>query len=229
VPGTENISFEKSSLEWDGRKIGIVTGVPSTFSDGICVVIAHGAGGPMYSPFITYFHAELAKRGFLTVKFNFPYMEARRRIPDRKEVLEDSFKRVVEHVRTGPHKPSRVFLGGKSMGGRIASQASAAGLQSDGLFFLGYPLHPPGMPQKLRDSHLYLVKVPMLFISGTRDQFARKDLLENVLQKLGSRARIQWVEGGNHSLDPGKGKAVLGETYASTTSLLSGWFREYSR
>jgi uncharacterized protein len=229
VPGTENISFEKSSLEWDGRRIGIVTGVPSTFSDGICVVIAHGAGGPMYSPFITYFHTELAKRGFLTVKFNFPYMEARRRIPDRKEVLEDSFKRVVEQVRTGPHKPASVFLGGKSMGGRIASQAAAAGLESDGLFFLGYPLHAPGMLQKLRDSHLYLAKVPMLFISGTKDQFARKDLLEDVVRKLGSRARIQWVEGGNHSLDPGKGKAVLAETYASTISILADWFREPSK
>jgi predicted alpha/beta-hydrolase family hydrolase len=223
------VSFEKGSVEWDGRKITILTGVPSTFSNGACVVIAHGAGGPMYSPFITYFHTELAKRGFLTVKFNFPYMEARKRIPDRKEVLEDSFRRVIEQVRTGPHKPTNIFLGGKSMGGRIASQAVAAGLESDGLFFLGYPLHPPGMPQKLRDSHLYLVKVPMLFVSGTKDQFAGKDLLEGVVKKLGSRARIHWIEGGNHSLDPGKGKAVLGETYVSIVSLLSDWFREHSK
>ena len=229
MPEQVNVSFEKTSLEWDGRKISIVTGFPSTFSNGTCVVIAHGAGGPMYSPFITYFHAELAKRGFLTVKFNFPYMEARRRIPDRKEVLEDSFRRVIEQIRTGSHKPSKVFLGGKSMGGRIASQAVAAGLESDGLFFLGYPLHPPGMPQKLRDSHLYLIKVPMLFVSGTKDQFAGKGLLEEVVRKLGTRARIRWIEGGNHSLDPRKGKAVLAETYTSTISLLSDWFEEHSK
>lgn len=229
MPKSDNVSFEKGGLEWDGRKVSIVTGVPPTFSSGICVVIAHGAGGPMYSPFISYFHTELAKRGFLTVKFNFPYMEARKRIPDRKEVLEDSFRRVIEQVRTGPYKPTSIFLGGKSMGGRIASQAVAAGLESNGLFFLGYPLHPPGMPQKLRDSHLYQVKVPMLFVSGTRDQFAGKDLLENVVQKLGSKARIHWIEGGNHSLDPGKGKAVLSETYVSTISLLSDWFNENSK
>src|SRR3989442_732285 len=129
----------------------------------------------MYSPFITYFHTELARRGFLTVKFNFPYMEARKRIPDRKEVLEDSFRRVVEQVRTGPHKPTSIFLGGKSMGGRIASQGVAGGLESDGLFFLGYPLHPPGMPAKLRDRHLYQGKGPVLFFSWTRGPFSRKD------------------------------------------------------
>jgi uncharacterized protein len=223
------VTFEKSIVEWDGRKITVVTGVPSTFSNGACVVIAHGAGGPMYSPFITYFHTELAKRGFLTVKFNFPYMEARKRIPDRREVLEDSFRRVTEQVRTSAHKPTSIFLGGKSMGGRIASQAVAAGLESDGLFFLGYPLHPPGMPQKLRDSHLYLVRVPMLFVSGTKDQFAGKDLLEGVVRKLGSRARIHWIEGANHSLDPGKGKSALGETYLLTVTLLSDWFREHSK
>src|SRR3989442_15669894 len=99
-------------------------------------------------------------------------MEARKRIPDRKEVLEDSFRRVVEQVRTGPHKPTSIFLGGKSMGGRIASQAVGGGLESDGLFFLGYPLHPPGMPAKLRGSHFYPVKVPVLFVSGTKAQVA---------------------------------------------------------
>src|SRR5437879_12333978 len=143
----------------------------------------------MYSPFITYFHTELARRGFLTIKFNFPYMEDRKRIPDRKSVLEDSFRRVVEQVRTGPHKPTSIFLGGKSMGGRIASQAVAGGLESDGLFFLGYPLHPPGMPAKLRDSHLYQVKVPMLFVSGTRDQFGRTHLLDEGVNKSGAGSR----------------------------------------
>src|SRR3989441_9785753 len=160
LPGSDTVSFEKSSLEWDGRKISVVTGLPSTFSSRACVVIAHGAGGPMYSSFITYFHTELARRGFLTVKFNFPYMEARKRIPDRKEVLEDSFRRVVEQVRTGPHKPTSIFLGGKSIGGRIASQAAAGGVERDGLFFFGYSLHPPRMPPELSGNHLFQVKGP---------------------------------------------------------------------
>src|SRR5256886_12012823 len=135
LPGSDTVSFEKSSLEWDGRKISIVTGLPSTFSSGACVVVAHGAGGPMYSPFITYFHTELARRGFLTVKFNFPYMEARKRIPDRKEVLEDSFRRVVEQVRASPHKPTSIFLGGESIGGRFALSACARGRMGERPFF----------------------------------------------------------------------------------------------
>ncbi|HZD13396.1 MAG TPA: alpha/beta family hydrolase, partial [Candidatus Binatus sp.] len=98
--------------------MSLVYGMPSRAGhNGVCVVIAHGAGGPMYSPFITYFHSELARRGFLSVKFNFPYMEARRRVPDRRDVLEDSYRRVVEHVRIGPYSPSKFFVGGKSMGG----------------------------------------------------------------------------------------------------------------
>ncbi len=180
----------------------------------------------MYSPFITYFHAELAKRGFLTVKFNFPYMEARRRIPDRADTLEGCYAKIVERVRTGPHVPKHIFLGGKSMGGRIASQAVSKGLEADGLFFLGYPLHPPGKPQKLRDAHLYELKTPMLFISGTKDQFAGKDLLEGVVTKLGDKATLHWVQGGNHSLDPGKGKTVKDETYNGLVDLLQNWFND---
>src|SRR3989454_8378799 len=187
-----SVQQEKARVKLEiGGEMSLAYGVPSLLSNSpTCMVLAHGAGGPMYSPFITYFHAELAKRGFLTVKFNFPYMEARKRIPDRKEVLEDSFRRVVEQVRTGPHKPTSIFLGGESMGGRIGSPAVAGGVESDGLFFLGYPLHPPGMPAKLRDSHLYQGKGPMLFVSWTRDQFAGKDLLDEVVQKIGSGARI---------------------------------------
>ncbi len=180
----------------------------------------------MYSPFITYFHAQLAERGFLTVKFNFPYMEARRRIPDRADTLEDCYSRVVERVRTSPHSPKHFFLGGKSMGGRIASQAVSKGLKSDGLFFLGYPLHPPGKPQQLRDQHLYRISTPMIFISGTKDQFASKELLEEVVAKLGDTATLHWVEGGNHSLDPGKGKTVKDATYIGLVELLQDWFNK---
>ena len=223
------VSFEKSKIEWDGRTVSLVYGVPSNeASRGDCVVIAPGAGGPMYSPFVTYFHAELAKRGFLTVKFNFPYMEARRRFPDRKDVLEDSYRRVVEHVRSGPYGSSRFFLGGKSMGGRIASQAVAEGLAADGLFFLGYPLHPPGRPAQLRDSHLYKINAPMIFVSGTRDQFAGRDLLAGVVEKLGAKATIHWIENGDHSFNVGNGKEELNRTYLAVLALLSDWFRDKS-
>src|SRR2546428_11721931 len=104
-------------------------------------------------------------------------MEARKRISDRKEILEGSFRRVIEQVRTGPHKPTSIFLGGKSMGGRIASQAVAGGVERGGLFFFSYPLYPPRMPAKLSDSHIFPVKGPLLIVSGARDPFARKHLL----------------------------------------------------
>ncbi len=154
----------------------------------------------MHSPFIRYFHTELARRGYVTVKFNFPYMEARRRVPDRNDVLESSFRAVLEAVRDGEHQTDRVLIGGKSMGGRIASQVVAKDdARVNGLFFLGYPLHPPGHTDQLRDTHLYGITKPMLFLSGTRDAFARKDLLEKVVAKIDSKAQLRWIENGDHS------------------------------
>ena len=183
-----------------GGETSIVYGLPSKFRDpSTCLIIAHGAGGPMHTPFIRYFHTELAKQGFLTVKFNFPYMEARRRVPDRREILEGSYRTVVEQAKNGMHKPDRMLIGGKSMGGRIASQIAANGEDVNGLFFLGYPLHPIGKPDQLRDEHLYQIKKPMLFVSGTRDNFARRDLLEMVVSKIGSNAQIHWIQNGDHS------------------------------
>ncbi len=191
-----------------GGETSIVYALPDKMRDpSTCLIIAHGAGGPMHSPFIRYFHTELAKQGFITVKFNFPYMEARRKVPDRTEVLEGSYKATIEQARNSTHKASRIFVGGKSMGGRIASQVVAAnGADIDGLFFLGYPLHPPGRTEQLRDQHLYKIKKPMLFLSGTRDSFARKDLLEKVVDRIGPNAQLHWIEGGDHSFKtPGTG------------------------
>jgi hypothetical protein len=154
----------------------------------------------MHSPFIRYFHTELAKNGFITLRFNFPYMEARRKAPDRRDVLEESYRTIIQQARNNNPKPKRLFIGGKSMGGRIASQVAASDeIEVDGLFFLGYPLHPPGKTDQLRDEHLYKIKRPMLFISGTRDSFARKDLLEKVVGKIGPNAQIHWIENGDHS------------------------------
>jgi predicted alpha/beta-hydrolase family hydrolase len=182
----------------------------------------------MYSPFITFFHKGLAERGYLTVKFNFPYMEARRKVPDKKEILETSYRQIIQEVRASPYHPKRMFVGGKSMGGRIASQVVADGETVDGLFFLGYPLHRPGRPEMLRDEHLYLIKKPMLFLSGTKDQFAKKELLDDVVSKLGDRAEIHWVEGGDHSLNTGQGKEALAKTYAEAIETLDSWVRAHS-
>jgi len=172
---------------------------PQPSDTGTAIILAHGAGQGMQSPFMTYFHSELAKRGFLSVKFNFDYMDAKRRVPDPQPKLQSRYRSVVESVMTEV-KPQRLIIGGKSMGGRVASYIAGDTLGVSGLVFLGYPLHPPGKTDQLRDQHLYALKLPMLFISGTKDTFARRDLLENVVQKIGSNAKLVWVQGGDHSL-----------------------------
>ena len=204
--------------------MSLVYGIPeSPLEPSSCMVIAHGAGGPMYSPFITHFHSELARNGILTVKFNFPYMEAKKKIPDRMDVLKKSYARILENIRSRPNFPKRTLIGGKSMGGRVASMLAADGADVDGPFFLGYPLHSPGNFGALRDEHLYGIGKPMLFISGTRDTFARKDLLEKVLAKIGNNARVQWVEGGDHSFKGQGGREELAKTYGSVLARLEEW------
>ncbi len=179
----------------------------------------------MHTPFIRYFHTELAKQGYLTVRFNFPYMEARRRVPDRREILEESYRTIVDRVRNGGQKPSRVFIGGKSMGGRIASQVAANGVDVDGLFFLGYPLHPIGKTDQLRDEHLYRIRKPMLFVSGTRDGFARRDLLENVVTKIGPNATIHWIQDGDHSFKTSDAKTGSTDTLQEALESLVNWLQ----
>ncbi len=228
---------KNDSLKTEEAKVKLASGQemslvycsnPGTESQRTCLVIAHGAGGPMYSPFIRYFHTELAKRGFLTVKFNFPYMEARRKIPDRRQVLEESYRTIIEKVRSSKYEPSSLFIGGKSMGGRIASQIAADGVDIDGLFFLGYPLHPPGKTDSLRDEHLYRIKEPMLFLSGTRDSFARKDLLETVVSRIGPNAQVHWIQDGDHSFKTPEEKAGASRAYQEALGVLVDWVEAHN-
>ena len=148
---------------------------------------------------MTYFHKELANHGLLSVQFNFEYIEAKRRVPDPQPKLQARYRTIVREI-ADRYKPERLIIGGKSMGGRVASYIAAATPEVSALIFLGYPLHPPGKPDQLRDQHLYALKKPMLFISGTRDTFAERELLERVVRKIGENATLVWVEGGDHSL-----------------------------
>ncbi len=207
-----------------GAETSLVYCSPSdTNDDPTGLIIAHGAGGPMHSPFIRYFHTELAKQGFLTVKFNFLYMEARKKVPDKRQILEETYRTIVEQVRSSKFKPSSLFIGGKSMGGRIASQIVAEGVDVDGLFFLGYPLHPVGRIDRLRDEHLFRIKKPMLFLSGTRDPFAKRELLESAVSKIGSNAQIHWMENGDHSFKTPGEKGGVGKLCLEALEVLVGW------
>lgn len=184
------------------------------------VILAHGAGNGMDAPFLRAFQSGLAERGFLAVLFNFSYMEAGRRLPDPRPRLEACYQAVADFVRA--RFPSRkLIVGGKSMGGRIASHLVAGGYPADALLFLGYPLHPPGKPEQLRDQHLYGIPRPMLFLSGTRDSFATPDLLASVVARIGPHATLHWIPGADHSLKV-RGRPQ-NEVYAEALDVITGW------
>lgn len=166
------------------------------------LILAHGAGAGQHSPFIVQYAERLASRGLSIVTFNFPYTEQRRRIPDRRPVLEACYRAVVAAVRaTVATSETRLFIGGKSMGGRIATQVAAADpdLQVAGLVVLGYPLHPPGRPQQLRDAHLTDIRRPMLVVQGSRDAFGTPAELAPILERMTPRPELHVVAGGDHS------------------------------
>jgi uncharacterized protein len=160
-----------------------------------CLVVAHGAGGNMNNRFLIAFADRLADLGVGAVRFNFPFSEAGRRSPDPAARAEACYRAVAEQV--GTHT-KRLFIGGKSFGGRMASHIAADGFSAGGLVFLGYPLHPPGKTERLRDEHLSRIKVPMLFFQGTRDAFARLDLIEATVARL-PRAVLRVIDGADHS------------------------------
>jgi hypothetical protein len=163
----------------------------------VWLALAHGAGGDRRTPLLVRFAEALAASGRRVLLYNFPYSERGRKRPDVPMVLEATVGCVAAAARGGGAR--RLVLGGKSMGGRIASQAVAQGLDCDGLVFLGYPLHPPGRPDELRDAHLPRVVPPMLFLQGSRDAFARWDLIQAVTEGLGARARLVRFEHADHS------------------------------
>jgi uncharacterized protein len=161
------------------------------------VLLAPGAGANMHSDFLSFVADGLASEGVRVCRFNFVYSELGRKAPDRQPILENTYRAVAEHARKG--WGGRLILGGKSMGGRIASHVVAEGYEVDGLIFFGYPMHPPGRPEKLRDEHLYQVKPPMLFIEGTRDPFCPLKTLERVRKKFPGHSEVAVIEDGDHS------------------------------
>lgn len=169
---------------------------------GAALIVGHGAGAGQQSSFIVSFARALAGLGADVVTFNFLYTEQRRPLPDRAPLLEACYRAVVEAVRERVESAgTALFIGGKSMGGRIATQVAAAdpGAPIAGLVLLGYPLHPPGRPERRRDAHLPAVKRPMLFVQGSRDAFGTPDELESILASLVPPPTLHVVEGGDHS------------------------------
>jgi hypothetical protein len=199
--------------------LGKVSGLAAGPKGGPVVVVAHGAGGNMENPVLEGFANGLATSEVGSLRFNFAYTEAGKKAPDREPALRQVWSAAFQRAK---ELGDPVWVSGKSLGGRIASMMVADGqLDASGLVLIGYPLHPPGKPERIRDAHLYDIEVPMLFLQGTSDPFASWDLFKGVLKKLGKRATLHEVEGGDHSFrvrgakrdDLGTGRA-LGEVAA---------------
>jgi len=187
------------------------------------LVVGHGAGAGQNSPFMVRTAEVLAGRGIATATFDFPYMTARKSVPDRPPVLEQAWRDAI--AQAGAELGGLpLFIGGKSMGGRISSQVAAQGVEGvSGLVFLGYPLHPPGRPEQRRDAHLPAIKEPMLFVQGTRDAFGTADEIRQLLPKL-QDATLHEVSGGDHSFKvSGKGAPKADAVLNTILDVVAGW------
>lgn len=195
------------------------------------IILGHGAGANQLSPFMKLFATSLAERGFDAVTFNFIYKELGRGAPDPKAKLERCYLAVIDAlVANKKLKGNRLVIGGKSMGGRIASQVAAQREAVSALIFLGYPLHPPGNPEKSRDEHLPEVKAPMLFVQGARDPFGSPEELRAVIKKHHLNATLHLIEGGDHSFKVPKSAGITQpELYESILDTIANWLDREKR
>jgi len=196
---------------------------------GVTLVLGHGAGADQLSGFMVMTAAGLTARGCDVLTFNFAYKEQGRGIPDPKARLESCYQAVIKTARTHRRvKKNWLVIGGKSMGGRIASQVAA--VASDGiagLVFLGYPLHPPGRPDKMRDAHLKDIQAPMLFVQGARDAFGTAEEIRAVIKRLRLPASVYAIDGGDHSFKVPRSVGVPQPTiYEMIMDKVVEWTRE---
>jgi len=220
----------------------LVYAAPKKVRVGVTLILGHGAGAGQLHPFMRLFASGLAERGIDVMTFNFVYMEQRRRVPDPKAKLEACYLAVIEVASKHKNlKGNRLAIGGKSMGGRIASQVAALECADSSalskaatsgrtpntiaaLVFLGYPLHPPGRPDKLRDAHLPDIKAPMLFVQGSRDTFGTADELRAVFKKHHLTTTLHVVAGGDHSLKVPKSLGIpQDQIYESAMNEIARW------
>jgi predicted alpha/beta-hydrolase family hydrolase len=213
------------------ESVRAVLDAPDVATDRSAVLLAHGAGAGMESPFLEAIARGLVERDHAVMRFDYPYMEraareGRRRPPDPPSVLEDVHRRALDVLRE--RRPgARVLLAGKSMGGRMASRIAAKGAPCSGLVLLGYPLHPPRQPSAPRSEHFPSIAVPSLFLQGTRDDLCDLDLLRVALETYGGRVELALVEGADHDFDvPKKLGRSRSEVLAGLVETIARWERE---
>lgn len=217
---------KRLTLTIDETRVSALLQLPPAAS--ACFVFAHGAGAGMEHPSMAVVAEELAARGIATLRFQFPYMEHRSRRPDPPPVCHATVRAAVaEAARLAPALP--LFAGGRSFGGRMTSQAQAIEPLSGvkGLAFLGFPLHPAGKPSAGRAEHLRELKIPLLFLQGTRDELAKLDLLQPVIKQLGARATLKLLQDADHSFHvPARTGRKDAEVRAEMLDALATWIEQ---
>lgn len=203
-----------------------VLAVPEKGKKHTAIIVAHGAGNDMNTPLITSFCRGVASSGYPVLRFNFLYAEYGKKAPDKQEVLAETWESAYQHAKEELGDMADTWVAaGKSMGGRVASQMVADNLLPvHGLIFLGYPLHPPDNKEKLRDAHLYMITIPMLFFSGTRDQLCNIEKLGIVLKNINAPWDLFTIDGGDHSFHVPKSTGrTEEEIYSQVIHKTVGW------
>ncbi len=188
------------------EQVSAVLGIPRWWPTGsrVGVVIAHGAGGDLNEPVVEYLHRELTERRFLSLRFNFPFAEARTpagklRRPDSTTTLRRCFRSAIGALARDPTAaPAHLFLGGRGIGAQVAADLSIARVRADGLILMGYPLHPPSKPDAVDADQLYRVVAPMLFLQGTRDRCCDIDALRQALSRVGAPTALHVAQDADH-------------------------------
>lgn len=211
-----------------GEKISTLVSFPQNYnaSEKVTVIIAHGAGNDMFNPLITHMAHGLDRAGHLSIRFNFPYKDKGRRNPDSDDVLMATWMSVFQFFKNHPgYQPRKVVVAGKSLGGRVATQAVATGLlDAQGIILLGYPLHPPGKKDILRDAHLHRIAVPMLFFEGSRDPFCDIAILRDLLGRIKAPSTLDVIEGADHSFKmPANSNIPEDQVYARILGKTLSW------
>jgi predicted alpha/beta-hydrolase family hydrolase len=218
----------KLKIEVNDRESVTAFLYPAAKRFGVTIILGHGAGADQLSGFMRMTAEGLAARGLDVLTFNFLYKEQGRGIPDPKARLESCYQAVINAALAHRKlKKNRLVIGGKSMGGRIASQVAAIAPEGiDGLVFLGYPLHPPGRPEKMRDEHLPEIQAPMLFVQGARDAFGNAEEIRAVIKKRKLAASVYLIEGGDHSFKVPKSLGVPQQAiYETVLDQVAEWAR----
>jgi uncharacterized protein len=219
----ENYQTVRLRVPVDAKDASVTVEIFEPASPKAVLVIGHGAGSNLDQPFLRQLSEALAARQIITLRFNFLYTELRKKMPDRLPVAAAVIRGVLFHAQTRyPNLP--IFGGGKSFGGRMTSMtlADAPDTKIKGIVFLGFPLHPSGSPSVERAAHLQNLRLPLLFLQGTRDALATPELLRPEVAKLANATLIEF-EGADHSFKGGKQAGIQ-----NITSAIDSWIKVYT-